>query len=242
MAVGPARLLAASLLLGSAQAAAQLPTVTGAAAAGTLVGTVTLGGTSIPSPTRVLNSTDPEVCGTEHSLQDMAVSAEDRGIRWVTLALAEVAYEPRAGHGPRRILIDNRDCQFVPHVAVATVGDTVVARNSDATLHNTHYYGPMRSNIALVQEGLTASRPALRTGLVTVLCDVHGWMKAYIRIDPHPFHAVTDSAGRFRIEGVPPGTYALEVWHEALGMRQVEVTIEEARVTTLEVEYPAPAN
>ncbi len=98
----------------------------------------------------------------------------------------------------------------------------------------------MRSNIALPVRGITVPRVAGRTGIVTVLCDVHGWMKAYLRIDPHPFHAVTDALGRFRIEDVPPGRYTLELWHERLGTRQVEVRVVGERVTSVDVEYPLP--
>lgn len=207
---------------------------------GLLEGTVTLAGDSLPGPTTVVNSTDPEVCGREHSLRDLVVSGESRGIRHTIVSLTGVPQEAIPDRPPGRLVIDNRDCQFVPHAAVATVGDTVVARNSDPTLHNTHYYGPMRSNIALPVQGIAVPRVAGRTGIVTVLCDVHGWMKAYIRIDPHPFHAVTDGRGRFRIEAVPPGRYTLEVWHERLGTRQVEVEIEGDRVTSVRVEYPPP--
>lgn len=210
-------------------------------ATGTLEGVVTLAGDTVPSPTTVENSTDPEICGTEHSLRNLVVSREGRGVRHVVVSLTGVAEEEIPDRAPGRLVIDNRDCQFVPHVAVATVGDTVVARNSDPTLHNTHYYGPMRSNIALAEQGMTASRVARRPGLVTVLCDVHGWMKAYIRIDPHPFHAVTDARGRFRIEGVPPGRYTLRIWHEELGTREVEVAVDADEVAAVDVEYPEPS-
>lgn len=209
-------------------------------ATGTLEGVVTLGGDTLPSSTIVENSTDPEICGTEHSLRNLVVSEENRGVRHVVVSLTDVPEEVIPDRTPGRLVIDNRDCQFVPHVAVATVGDTVVALNSDSTLHNTHYYGPMRSNISLAVEGMTAFRVARRTGLVTVLCDVHGWMTAYIHIDPHPFHAVTDARGRFRIEGVPAGSYTLKLWHEELGSREVEVEVAAGEVATVDVEYPEP--
>ncbi|MGH7321490.1 MAG: carboxypeptidase-like regulatory domain-containing protein, partial [Candidatus Rokuibacteriota bacterium] len=30
----------------------------------------------------------------------------------------------------------------------------------------------------------------------------------------HPFFAVSDAAGRFRIDGVPAGTHTVRLWHE----------------------------
>ena len=82
-------------------------------------------------------------------------------------------------------------------------------------------------------EGATGSRVLSQPGIYAVKCDVHGWMQAYVRVDPHPYHAVTDQAGRFRIEGVPPGGHAVEIWHERLGLREVEVSLFEAETTTL---------
>lgn len=207
---------------------------------GTIEGTVSVGGTTIPSSTRVENSTDPEVCGIEHSLQDLVVSPETRGVRYTIVTIEGVEDGRVPSHEPERLVIDNRDCRFVPHVMVATIGDTIVAVNSDSTLHNTHYYGPMRSNIALAEEGMAVPRPTRRLGLVTVLCDVHGWMKAYIRIDPHHLHAVTDASGHFRIEGIPPGDYQLRFWHERLGERLVDLEIRAGDDRNVDLEFSPP--
>ncbi|MDX1747833.1 MAG: carboxypeptidase regulatory-like domain-containing protein [Halobacteriales archaeon] len=207
---------------------------------GRIEGTVSVGGTTDLSPTRVENSTDPDVCGTEHSLQNLVVSPDNRGVRHTIVTIEGLEDGRVPSHGPERLVIDNRDCQFVPHVMVATIGDTIVAVNSDSTLHNTHYYGPMRSNIALAEPGMAVARPTRRLGLVTVLCDVHGWMKAYIRIDPHHLHAVTDATGRFQIEGIPPGDYQLRFWHERLGERLVDLEIRAGEERTVDLEFSPP--
>jgi len=225
-------LVGSGLLLAPPSADAQLT--------GTIEGTVTLGGTSIPEPTVVSNSTDPEICGTEHSLRDLVVSADNRGVRHTIVSLTGLGDDQVPSHEPERLVIDNRDCQFVPHALVATIGDTIVAENSDPTLHNTHYYGPMRSNVALARQGMAVPRPTRRLGLVTVLCDVHGWMKAFIRIDRHHLHDVTDEAGSFEITGVPPGAYELEFWHERLGERTVPVRVRASRVSTVETVFLPP--
>ncbi len=204
---------------------------------GVLEGYVRLAGESRPTPTRVQNTTDPEICGVEHDLEDLVVSAENRGIQHVIATLVDVPANRVPATPPQRLIIDNRDCRFIPHVAVARVGDTVVAHNSDSTLHNTHYYGPLRSNVALPVEGMSVARVLQRPGMITVLCDVHGWMRAVIRVDEHPFHAVTDPQGFLRISGIPPGSYTLDFWHETLGNRQVQVEIQPNQTTRLDFEY-----
>lgn len=203
---------------------------------------IRLAGESRPVPTQVQNSTDPEACDLQHSLGDLLVSAENRGVQNVIATLVDVPTDRIPANAPQRLMIDNRDCVFHPHVSVARVGDTVVAKNSDPILHNTHYYGPLGSNIALPFEGMTVSRVFRRSGTVIVLCDVHGWMRAIIRVDDHPLHAVSDELGFLRISGIPTGSYTVELWHETLGARRVEVEIHQDETTRLDFEYePSPS-
>ena len=47
----------------------------------------------------------------------------------------------------------------------------------------------------------------------------------YVFAMEHPFFAVSDAKGRFRIEGLPPGEYELTAWHEELGEQQATITV-----------------
>lgn len=190
-------------------------------------------------PTRILNTTDPEICGEEQTLQDILLS-EDRGIKNVIIALRNgVDVLDRTGQTvePETLMLDNVECRFEPHAAAITTGSTVEAHNSDAVLHTTHLYGPREINFSLPLEGMSSSRVLESPGMYIVKCDVHGWMQAYIRVDDHPFHAVTDADGRFRIDGLPAGTYTLEVWHESLGPLERRFVIEADTSTAIEIEY-----
>ncbi|MCH7491235.1 MAG: hypothetical protein IID05_11140 [Gemmatimonadetes bacterium] len=204
---------------------------------GALEGFVRWAGEEIPSATTVENATDPEVCGRQYSLEDLVVSPENRGIRYAIAALVGVPMDRVPGRSPKRVILDNRECQFDPHVSVATVGDTIVSTNGDPTLHTAHYYGVLRGNISLPASGMVVSRVARLPGMISVLCDVHGWMKAFIRVGEHPYHAVTDDQGHFRISEIPPGSYTLELWHEKLGTQQVSVRIEPGTTSRIELEY-----
>jgi len=65
-----------------------------------------------------------------------------------------------------------------------------------------------------------------RPGIITIECDVlHTWMSAYIVVTSTPCFAVTDARGEFVIEGVPAGTYEIEVWHEKLGRQSRAVNL-----------------
>ena len=52
-----------------------------------------------------------------------------------------------------------------------------------------------------------------------VFCDIHSHMSAFILVFSHPFFAVTDADGRYRIDNVPPGTYKLVAWNEGVAVR-----------------------
>lgn len=79
----------------------------------------------------------------------------------------------------------------------------------------------------------TLSRP----GRLVVRCDVHGWMRSYLWVDDHPYHAVSAEDGSFRIENVPAGSYSLNSWHEVLGNQEFTVTFRAGKVSCLNFVY-----
>jgi hypothetical protein len=128
---------------------------------------------------------------------------------------------------------DQKGCRFLPHVLLVRIGQPLFVSSDDSIPHNTQTF-PVR-NISFNQ---TVS-PNDRTGLalkytkpeampIEVKCSYHTWMKAYHFPVDHPYVAVTDKDGRFRIEGLPAGKHNFNVWHErgALLDRKVQITIE----------------
>ncbi|MFQ5685007.1 MAG: carboxypeptidase regulatory-like domain-containing protein, partial [Candidatus Binatia bacterium] len=96
--------------------------------------------------------------------------------------------------------------------------------------------------LALPTKGQTidVSRKIRRTGLVEVKCDAHDWMHAWLLVTDHPYYAVTDADGKFTIEDIPPGTYALRFWHEQLGVQQQEISITAGGETQAHIAFAAP--
>lgn len=115
----------------------------------------------------------------------------------------------------RRAVIDQRDKVFLPHVSVVPVGTTIEFPNNDAVFHNVFaYFEAKKFDLGMYPRGATRSKTFDRPGLVALLCNIHSEMSAYIYVVDTPFYAVTDRSGRFRMEGVVPGTYTLKAWHE----------------------------
>lgn len=139
--------------------------------------------------------------------------------------------------------IDNHGCAFVPHVSVATLGQTLELHNSDPILHDAQAWLGTRTlfNVAL-PKGRTVDKRLSDVGLIYINCNVrHTWMHAYVLVTEHPYRGVTDSKGEVRLEEVPAGRWTVRVWHELLGSRDVNVEVQPGAASALVIELPAVA-
>jgi plastocyanin len=149
------------------------------------------------------------------------------------------AFEDR---GDLRALIDQRDESFAPHVLAVMAGTTVEFLNSDRTYHNVFSLSRTRSfDLGRYPRGKSKFVRFDRAGVVRVFCDIHSHMSAFILVFSHRFFAVAEADGRYRIDGVPPGTYNVAVWNESLPRETRRVTIgEEGGDVELNVTLGAP--
>jgi plastocyanin len=122
------------------------------------------------------------------------------------------------------VTVDQRDCEFTPRVFGIQVGQPLAIVNSDPLLHNVHT--PRGFNLPMPRQGMQATKTFNQPGVMTALvCDVHGWMRAYAGVVPHPFFAVTALDGGYAIARLPPGHYTVEAWQERLGRQTREVVV-----------------
>ncbi len=169
---------------------------------------------------------DEEHCGTQ-VVTPVVETGPGGGLLNAVVSIADIAQ----GKAPdsARARLDNRGCRFLPRVQSMTTGQTLEISNSDPILHNTHATigGRTVFNLALPLENQRISKKITAPGAMHVTCDAgHTWMEAWIHAFPHPYHAVTGGDGRARIAGVPPGTYRVTAWHEALGTQTLKVAVE----------------
>jgi hypothetical protein len=202
---------------------------------GTIRGRIVFQGTPPPALKTAIQR-DAKVCGAHVEAAPVQVGSAGglmHAAAWLTDIEAGAA--PRLDAQPK---LDNVNCRFVPHVQTLEAGDTLVIRNSDPILHNTHAYvlegeGTL-FNLALPTQGKEIRKPIKKTGIQQVKCDAgHTWMNAYFLVFEHPYHAVTDASGGFTLQDVPPGKYTLRVWHATLGSRDVAVEVVAGTVTTI---------
>ena len=188
---------------------------TGAAAAGTITGRVVFQGELSVSP-KIQVTKDREVCGEAIPSEGLIVSTATRGVREAVVFLEGVA-RLEGGPPPSEAVLENRACRFVPHVLAVRVGTELAIVNADPVLHNLRAWLPERRhvfNVVQPTQGQVTRRTVKRPGVMTLTCDTHVHMLGYLLSFEHPYFAVTDSDGAFRIPGVPPGTYQISAWHE----------------------------
>lgn len=65
-----------------------------------------------------------------------------------------------------------------------------------------------------------------------IKCDIHPWMSAYVLVLDHPYAAVTDQYGKFKIENLPAGELEFRYWHERPGYVEKSVKIKIEAGTT----------
>ena len=127
---------------------------------------------------------------------------------------------------PGRARLDQKNETFVPYVLAVTVGSTVDFPNSDRIYHNVFSLSKAkRFDLGRYPRGQSRSVRFDQPGVVRVFCEIHSHMSAFILVFAHRYFAATDSEGRYRLEGVPPGTYTLAVWNDGALRARREVRV-----------------
>ena len=192
---------------------------------GSISGTIT---TSAKGTAPVRVTIDQKVCGNE--LPDEAVVVDAQG----RLANAVVILT-----GLKRAAVDavvtNEKCRFGPRVQLARPNATIRTTSKDPILHTTQAQldsGRTIFNVALPVPGLNINKPIGAAGIVRLSCNTHPWMRGWM-IVADDAAAVSGADGRFTIDNVPPGSYELRVWHEALKGAPQKITVTAGKPTEI---------
>jgi hypothetical protein len=155
----------------------------------------------------------------------------------------------------KKVVMDQPVCMFIPHALALREGQVLVAKNSAAVAHNFKWSGHPEvnpgNNVLLppstekIIDDLKADRIP-----VSIECNIHPWMRGWVRVFNHPYFAVTDENGNFEFKDAPAGNWQLMIWHGsggwlggAKGKNGQPVSIKAGATTSVgSLEYPPPAN
>jgi plastocyanin len=175
-------------------------------------------------------------------LKEETVVVNDNGtLANVFVYLADAP--PSDGSSREPALLDQVDCRYAPHVVGVQVGQPLVIRSSDPTLHNVHYNAERNppANFGLTVKGAQKQVKFESAEFIRVKCDVHPWMTAYVGVFDSPFYSVSsDEGGAFEIAKVPAGKYRLVAWHERYGQVERAVEVSDDKSIDVTVTYKAP--
>jgi plastocyanin len=187
-------------------------------------------GGDVPKQNPINATADAAFCGQKNLMDEsLVVNPENKGIQNMIVA----AYTGRGGSkfdavapAKNELTLANKDCRFEPHVVIAQVGDTLKITNPDPIGHNANVGFLMNTAFnQLIPPGqeidveLKEAEPAA----ITVTCNIHPWMKAYLVVTDHPYAAVSDENGEIVIKNIPVGKQVFRANHDSLSVKEVSV-------------------
>ena len=213
--------------------------------AGELTGKVTLKGTP---PPEIKIAMDP-VCGKLNNNQPVTTRhymvGADGGLANVWVFVKNPPAGKAAG-GDQGVVLDQVSCLYQPYVLGIGVGQKLVVRNSDPFLHNVNTTASAvpshRFNIAQPMKGKEDAKTFEKPELpLKFMCNVHSWMLAYAGVFDHPYYAVTDKDGKFKLPDLPAGKYTIVAKHMKAGEKTQEITVDGNKTADFTLEVPAAA-
>ncbi len=128
-------------------------------------------------------------------------------------------------------VMEQRNRTFIPHVLPVQTGTAVRFPNLDDVQHHVYSFSPAKSFQLPLYKG-TPANPVVfdKAGVVTLGCNIHDQMSAFIVVVDTPYFGKTTANGRAALRDLEPGRYTVHVWVEMRGepaSRTVAVTGDE---------------
>jgi plastocyanin len=213
-----------------------------AATTGQVTGTVKLDGT--PPHQRAIDMSKDPSCAAAHKdkpiTTETVVTGANGGLANVVVYVSQglTGNEPPSSQPAQ---LEQKGCQYFPHVVAVDVGQHMKILNSDQALHNIH---PQPTKNSAWNKSQTPGSPALDVTWaneeipVPVKCNVHPWMQAFIVVVKGPY-GVTNDSGAFTLDNLPPGAYTLTAWQETYGTQTQNVTVAAGKPTNVSFTFKA---
>lgn len=208
-------------------ALASLFAVSSALAQGSISGKVTLKGT--PPAEKTIDFGTDKFCKGAHPGKGTTrhyVTDASGGLANVLVYVKE-GVKAKTPPPTTPAVLNQHGCLYEPYVMAVQVGQPLIIKNSDDTMHNVHAMATKNSEFNKGQpkgkeDTVTFTKPEVP---VKFKCDVHPWMFAYVCVVENPFFAVTGADGSFKITGLPPGDYTLAAIHPKAGEQTFKVKV-----------------
>lgn len=156
---------------------------------------------------------------------DVSVDVRDQAGKPVRDAV--VMIRPAGGVAPGTpmkvswpMVMAQQNTQFTPYVLIVPLGSTVSFPNKDKVRHHVYSFSaPKKFELKLYGRDETRSITFDKPGAVSLGCNIHDSMIAFIFVTDTPFAAKSNPQGVAVVQDAPAGGATLLVWHPDLKAR-----------------------
>jgi hypothetical protein len=185
---------------------------------GAIAGTVTWTG-PVPKIPKLPISKNPDVCDPEgmktRDLERLLINPDGNGVANTVVFLRGIAKGKPMDLPPNRMQLDQKTCRYIPHIMIIPEAGTLKIESDDPVLHTVQMFGVATNNIPFPFQHQFIPVTLQRNGVIELKCNAgHVWMNANALVVKHPYYAVTDDHGAYKLSDVPPGEYEIVAWHE----------------------------
>src|SRR5215510_4313782 len=140
-----------------------------------------------------------------------------KGVPVADAVVYATSHDAGGTSGKKQVVIDQQAKTFIPYVTAVQVGTSILFPNRDNIRHHVYSLSPAKRFELPLYAGVPAA-PVLfdKEGFVTLGCNIHDWMVAYVAVLPTPYFRVTGVDGRVTWRDLPAGKYLVETWHPLL--------------------------
>jgi hypothetical protein len=227
---------------------------------GTVSGQIVFDGDNLPEAKPLNVDKDQQHCLSKGPLvsNDWVINKNNKGVRYAFVWLVadpnlkspskKIPIHPSLKESKEKeVVLDQPCCMFEPHCLGIREDQTLIIKNSAPISHNSNYQGGIKnpSGNPLIPPGGQVEVKGFQVSKspIPLSCNIHGWMRAWIRVFDSPYFAVTDADGKFEIKQAPAGDYYLVVWHEMGGWRdRAEKMVDDKKVEEIGKKITIKAN
>ena len=168
---------------------------------------------------------DASVCAAKDMpAEDLVIDAKSKGIAnvFIYVRKTKVIHPDLKESKKKELKFDQKACRFIPHCMFVRSDQKVRVLSADDIPHNTHTYMALNESVNFLvrpndREGTLLEFESRESVPMKVKCDIHPHMVSHWLVLDHPYAAVSDKDGKFKIKGLPAGTNEFRVWHERVG-------------------------
>jgi uncharacterized membrane protein/plastocyanin len=138
------------------------------------------------------------------------------------------------------LVLDQKGCLYHPRVSGARVGQKVTFVNSDPIFHNVRSVTTENAkfNLAMPRQNQRETKVFTKPEMYfQAKCSVHPWMGAFVGVFDHPYFAVSNQRGEFKLPPLVPGKYKIHAWHEIFGTKEFEIIVPKSGVARINVTF-----